>query len=120
MFEVVVSGDIASAHKLENYDGPCKNLHGHTWKVEVFVASDKLDDIGMVADFKDLKMRLKKVLDPLDHVYLNELPVFKDINPTTENLARHVYREFAKLALSFTLKRVRVWESETSSVVYYE
>ena len=120
MFEVSVCGDIAAAHKLENYDGPCKYLHGHTWKVEVFIESGVLDSIGMVADFKVLKMKLKTVLDPLDHVYLNELPAFKGTNPTTENLAKHIYRQFATSVAPLKLKRVRVWESETSSVVYYE
>ena len=120
MFEVAVIGDIAAAHKLDNYDGPCQFLHGHTWKVEAVVVSDKLDAIGMVADFKILKMKMKQVLDPLDHTYLNELPAFKGINPTTENLAKHIYRDFAHLCLPLKIKCVRVWESDTSSVTYYE
>lgn len=120
MFELSVTGHIASAHYLRGYDGPCKDLHGHTWKVEVTIQAEKLNDTGLVLDFRDVKKRLEDTLRPIDHVCLNDLPYFKDDNPSTENLARYVYREFAKVCRSFPLKRVRVWESETSSVTYYE
>ena len=120
MFEVAVKGDIASAHQIIGYDGPCKNLHGHTWKIEAVVENNQLDPLGMVVDFKVLKKRLKDVLDPLDHVFLNELPAFKDIPPTTENIAKHIFREFRKACEPLALKHVQVWESESSSVVYYE
>ena len=67
-----------------------------------------------------LKKKLKDVLDPLDHAYLNDLPAFKGVNPTTENLARHVYRALAPAVSPLKLKHVRVWESETASVIYHE
>src|SRR5580692_9860278 len=92
MFEVSVRDHIASAHQLHGYEGPCKNMHGHTWKVEMVVGGDALDGVGLLADFKALKLLLKEVLTPLDHVVLNDLPAFKDLNPSTENLARHIYR----------------------------
>jgi 6-pyruvoyltetrahydropterin/6-carboxytetrahydropterin synthase len=120
MFELSINGHIASAHFIKGYDGPCKDLHGHTWKVEATIASDKLDNIGLVADFKDMKKKLNHVLDKIDHVNLNTLPAFKDINPTTETIAQHIYREFAKECRPFPLKCVRVWESDTASITYYE
>ena len=120
MFEVTVKDHIASAHRLAGYEGPCKDLHGHTWQVEAVVVGDQLDAVGLLADFKVLKKKLKDVLDPLDHVYLNDLPAFKGLNPTTENLARHVYRALAPAVRPLKLKQVRVWESETASVIYYE
>ena len=120
MFELSITGHFASAHLIRGYDGPCKDLHGHTWKVEITIASEKLNDIGLVVDFKDMKKKLNSFLDRIDHVNLNELPVFKKANPTTENLARYIYQEFAKECRPFPLKRVRVWESETSSITYYE
>ena len=55
MFELSVKGDFASAHFLRGYEGKCKTLHGHTWKVELTIESDKLDKIGMVADFALVK-----------------------------------------------------------------
>ena len=120
MFEITVKGDIASGHQLHGYDGNCKNLHGHTWKVEAVVVGDQLDRVGMLADFRELKKKLKMVLAPIDHVHLNDLPAFKDINPTTENIARYVYREFAKACGPLKLKHVQVWESESAGVLYYE
>src|SRR5947207_10971241 len=83
MFEVTVRDSISSAHQLHGYDGPCKDMHGHTWKVEMVVCGDALDKIGLLADFKVLKAKLKEVLMPLDHVVLNDLPAFKDLNPST-------------------------------------
>jgi 6-pyruvoyltetrahydropterin/6-carboxytetrahydropterin synthase len=120
MFEVTVRDHIASAHQLHGYDGPCKDMHGHTWKVEMMVCGDTLDGVGLLADFKDLKLKLKEVLMPLDHVVLNDLPAFKSLNPSTENLARHIYRALAPKCAPLRLKQVQVWESDTASVIYYE
>jgi len=120
MFEVSVRDSIASAHQLHGYDGPCKFMHGHTWKVEMVVLGDELDGVGLLADFKVLKLKLKQVLTPLDHVVLNDIPAFKDLNPSTENLARHIYRALSAQVAPLRLKQVQVWESETASVIYYE
>jgi 6-pyruvoyltetrahydropterin/6-carboxytetrahydropterin synthase len=120
MFELTIAGDIAAAHFLRGYDGPCKNLHGHTWKMEATIESNQLNEIGLVVDFRDMKKKLKEFLMHLDHVCLNDLPYFKEVNPSTENLAKYVYQEFSKACRPFKLKRVRVWESEGSSITYYE
>lgn len=120
MYELTITGDIAAAHFLRGYDGPCKDLHGHTWKMEVTITSEKLNPIGLVVDFRDIKYKLKEFLKHLDHVCLNDLPFFKDHNPSTENLACYVYREFGKQCTPFVVKCVRVWESESSSITYYE
>ncbi len=120
MFEVTVRDAIASAHRLPGYDGPCKDMHGHTWKVEITVCGNDLDEVGLLADFKVLKNRLKEVLAPLDHVVLNDLAAFKDLNPSTENLARIIYRSMIDRCAPLRLKQVQVWESDTASVVYYE
>lgn len=119
MFELTIKSDFASAHFVRGYPGNCKDLHGHTWKVEVTVASDTLDTIGMVVDFKIIKQQLKDFLKHIDHVCLNDLPYFKIVNPTTENLAQYIFEEFSKTCAPLIVKRVRVWESETSDVTYY-
>ena len=95
-------------------------MHGHTWKVEMVVCGNTLDEVGLLTDFKVLKAKLKEVLMPLDHVVLNDLPIFKDLNPTTENLARHIYRSLSTHCAPLRLKHVQVWESDTASVIYYE
>ena len=120
MFELAIQGDIASAHFIPGYEGLCKNLHGHTWKIEVYILSEQLDKLGMVADFRDLKKKLKTFLKHIDHVCLNDLAYFKDNLPTTENIAKYVYTNFSKEVEPLDLSRVRVWESDTTSVTYYE
>ncbi len=120
MFEVTVRDSIASAHQLHGYDGPCKDMHGHTWKVEMVITGNTLDDVGLLADFKVLKAKLKEVLMPLDHVVLNDLPAFKGLNPSTENLARLIYRTLVTNCAPLRLKQVQVWESDAASVIYYE
>ena len=120
MFELSITGDIAAAHFLNGYDGKCKNLHGHTWKVEATVQCEELNGLGMVADFTDLKAKLQEVLELMDHGCLNDLPFFKENNPTTENIARHIFEQYGAKVKPLKLKTVRVWESESSSVTYYE
>ena len=120
MFEIIIKGDIAAAHFLRGYEGKCKNLHGHTWKIEVVLLGKRLDKIGMVADFRVLKKKLRAFLDTLDHACLNVLPYFKKVNPTTENLAKYIYRAFKAQVAPLKIKEVRAWESDVSGVVYFE
>jgi 6-pyruvoyltetrahydropterin/6-carboxytetrahydropterin synthase len=120
MFELSVTGNIASAHYLPGYDGPCKNLHGHTWKVEVSLSSETLDKIGLVADFKLIKNKLNSFLSHIDHVCLNDLDYFKKNSPTTENIAKYIYNNFSSHVAPLKLSKVRVWESDSSSVTYNE
>lgn len=109
----------SSAHNLRNYHGNCENLHGHNWKVEAFLESKKLDKDGMLVDFKILKGELKKILSNLDHKYINEIDYFKEVNPTSENIACYIYNELKKVFGDIMIK-VIVWESENSAAEYYE
>ena len=120
MFLLTVKGDIASAHLLRGYPGKCSQLHGHTWKIEVQIKCDELNELGMVEDFAVLKRNFKNFLDHLDHTNLNELDYFKNVNPTAENIAKYIYQEFQKMIEPLTLKQVRVWESDIASAIYYE
>ena len=120
MFELSIKGDFSSAHYLRGYEGKCKTLHGHTWKVELVIEKGELDKLGMVVDFAVMKKQLKEFLDEIDHVHLNELPCFEDINPTTENLARYIFEEFPKRYRTVQLKKVTVWESDQAGITYYK
>lgn len=120
MYELTIRGDFASAHFIPGYEGKCRNLHGHTWRLEVTVESEKLDPLGMVVDFKVIKQQLKDFLMRIDHVCLNDLPYFKEHNPTTENLAKYIFDEFGKIVHPLKVQKVRVWESDTSDVTYYK
>ncbi|MBI5872958.1 MAG: 6-carboxytetrahydropterin synthase QueD [Candidatus Omnitrophica bacterium] len=122
MFEVSVCMNFSSAHNLRGYKGKCEALHGHNWKVEVSLGSDKLDRIGMVEDFTVIKGKLKSILSLMDHKYLNVLPYFKRINPTSENIARLIYTKMAERMKNEPLKviSVKVWETEASYAIYRE
>jgi 6-pyruvoyltetrahydropterin/6-carboxytetrahydropterin synthase len=117
MYSIKVEGDFSSAHNLRGYKGKCEALHGHNWKVEAVVKGSKLDKCGMLVDFKLLKTKLYAILDELDHAYLNDIPYFKKVNPTSESLAKYVYDRLKAGGLK--AGSVTVWESEKSSATYY-
>lgn len=119
MYTVKVQKQFSSAHNLRGYKGKCEEVHGHNWRVEVTAVSQELDGIGMVLDFKVLKNVLIEILDDLDHKHLNELEYFKDINPTSENLARYVYDRMTEKMKSAKIAEVTVWETDTASATYF-
>ncbi|MCM8773411.1 MAG: 6-carboxytetrahydropterin synthase QueD [Candidatus Omnitrophica bacterium] len=125
MFEIRVNTNFSAAHYLNNYKGKCENLHGHNWKVEVVVCSSKLDRLGMVMDFADLKKILNEVVSKLDHKFLNEIKFFKYKNTTSEYIAKVIFEEIEKKLLKFKVKRhlirlkeVSVWEQDNSCATY--
>ncbi|MDP2299156.1 MAG: 6-carboxytetrahydropterin synthase QueD, partial [Actinomycetota bacterium] len=108
-----------AAHALHGYPGECRNLHGHTWDVEVVVRGAVLDTIGIVYDFKTLKDDLDRVLEPLDHGYLNDVPPFDSENPTAENLSRYIYEAIAtRVGDAVSVVEVSVWESPVARITY--
>ena len=121
MYRVAIHDYFSSAHQLKGYRGKCEGVHRHNWKVELEVAGDTLDDIGMLVDFRTIKNILKNVIDELDHRMLNEIEPFDTINPSSELLARHIYHKVRDaLDAGVKLFSVTVWESENSRAVYYE
>ncbi len=123
MFELIIEDSFAAAHRLKNYKGNCENLHGHNWKVQVIVESNKLNEIGIAMDFRELKQILKEVLNLLDHKYLNDIEYFNKNNTSTEHIARYIYfqiRERLKTYSTVKLKKVICWESEKSGASYFE
>jgi 6-pyruvoyltetrahydropterin/6-carboxytetrahydropterin synthase len=107
---------------LIGYDGACKNVHGHNWKVRVGIVCNQTDEIGLSIDFGIIKKHLNSVMDYLDHKFLNDLDEFKNINPTSENIAKFIYQYLEKRLSTenCNLSEIEVWESDTSSVVYYK
>jgi 6-pyruvoyltetrahydropterin/6-carboxytetrahydropterin synthase len=95
MFEVSISGSFSAAHHLAGYQGKCEAAHGHNWDVDVRVRGESLDEIGILLDFRDLKKHLRDVLETVDHRDLNELDLFKDRNPTSENIAQFLCERLA-------------------------
>ena len=122
MYEIKIITTFSAAHNLRNYPGNCRNIHGHNWKVEVFVLSNDLDGLGMSIDFRKLKQETEGLLLSLDHIHINEVPPFDTINPTAENMARWIYETLSKRLNNNNAKlsRVSVWENDNSSASYYE
>ncbi|MGC1401582.1 MAG: 6-carboxytetrahydropterin synthase QueD [Thermodesulfobacteriota bacterium] len=122
MFELKIITQFAAAHRLRNFQGKCEQLHGHNWKVEVFVLADQLDSAGLVRDFGEIKTTTQEILNGLDHHYLNELTPFQEENPSSEHIARYLFRQLSRLLNDERAKvsKVSVWESDTSCATYLE
>ena len=118
MFEVRVETNFSSAHHLLNYKGKCENPHGHNWKVEVCARGNELDKSNILIDFKVLKKKVNEIVDYLDHKDLNELEEFKGQSPSSEFIARFIYKEAKKVVPE--VSRVNVWETTTSRASYFE
>lgn len=122
VFEISIEEQFSAAHALRNYPGNCEHLHGHNWAVEVTVECEELNEIGIGIDFRDVKQSVREALHRLDHVNLNDLPQFCNINPSSENIARHLYNELSRKLNTEKIRvsRVRVSETPTSSASYRE
>ena len=120
MFELRVEGEFSSSHQLYGYKGKCEELQGHNWRVEMYVKGEKLNEIGLLVDFKDLRELLKKTLDHLDHKFLNRIKPFDSINPSAENIAKFIYEnvqaEINKLGI--ILSKIIVFETSKSMACY--
>jgi len=122
MYELMVETDFSAAHQLRGYKGKCEALHGHNWRVQIIVSSDKLNDIGIVIDFHELKEISREVILPLDHSFLNAVFPFTEINPSSENIAKWIYDSLKKKLQqkNCLVSSVTVWENDSSSATYYE
>ena len=121
MYEITVISHFSGAHRLRYLHGKCEELHGHNWKVEVSVISSRLGKEGVAIDFGILKQKVAKILRSLDHTYLNDLPFFSGIEPSSENISKYIFDK-VKHELkghSVTLKKVTAWESETACATYF-
>ncbi len=122
MYRLTIHTAFAAAHNLVHYQGDCENLHGHNWKVEVSVTARELDNAGLGIDFKILKAETNQLLKTLDHKYLNELAPFSGISPSSENIARYLFRELSnKLNTdNVRVEIITVWESDFACASYSE
>ncbi len=117
--EVMIQMSFSSAHYLRDYVGKCANLHGHNYKVEVHARGQKLDHIGMLIDFSELKAATGKVVEYLDHRNINDLPPFdREINSTAEEIAAYFLRAVGAQLNNDRLQvyKVRIWETDNCVV----
>ena len=123
--------DFCYGHRLMDYDGVCRHLHGHNAMVELDIQADVLDARNMVVDFSDVKRLVKAWIDrELDHKMILRTddpmvavlkaqgePLFLlDSNPTAERLAQLIYDQAR--SLGFNVGAVRFWETPSSAATY--
>lgn len=122
MFEITVEETFSSGHALRGYKGKCENPHGHNYRVCVRLAGARLNEIGLLMDFKDLKGLIRQEVAALDHQYLNDLEPFREVNPSAENLAKHFYERIAAgmgtSAPGVVIRSVTIYETDTTAAVY--
>jgi 6-pyruvoyltetrahydropterin/6-carboxytetrahydropterin synthase len=120
MYELKIITQFGAAHQIKDIGGKCEDLHGHNWKIEVYVMGPELGKDGLLIDFKVIKTATEKVIDRLDHKFLNELEYFKDINPSSENIACYIYEALARELDCDNVKisRVAAWESDSACATY--
>jgi 6-pyruvoyltetrahydropterin/6-carboxytetrahydropterin synthase len=131
MFRVTREITFCYGHRLLNYDGKCRHLHGHNAKTVLTLEAPQLNRLGMVADFSDIKRVVQSWIDDnLDHRMLLHRddpllpflrqqgePVFvMDVNPTAENIAKLIH-DFAATQ-GFPVIEVRLWETESCYATY--
>ena len=135
MYTVRTEECFDSAHFLAGYDGKCKNIHGHRWRVVLEVSKENLDDGGMGIDFTDLKHELKNFADTLDHAFIIEKGSLRyethkalleddfkivevDFRPTAENFAKYIFDEFKNKG--YDVRAVEVYETPKNCARYEE
>ncbi len=92
----------------------CRNLHGHTYRIKLFLEGPVDEEMGWVLDFGEVKKAWKQVARQIDHRYLNEIPGLE--NPTVENIAPWIWQQL-KPALP-QLVKMELWETPTARVFY--
>jgi len=121
MFELKILTHFSAAHQLKMVGEKCENLHGHNWNVEVHVAGSELDRAGVLMDFGVLKKHVAKIMDTLDHQFLNDLDIFNDeFSPSSENIAIYITERLREKIIrpNVRVSRVSAWESANSCATY--
>jgi 6-pyruvoyltetrahydropterin/6-carboxytetrahydropterin synthase len=125
MISVTKIFEFEAAHYLPNHPGKCKNLHGHSYKLEIEIMrgeyDDNLNEEGMVMDFGELKELVEPILDDYyDHKILNEST---HAVPTAENMVREfasLLRDKFKKSSVLRVVRIRLWETSSSYAEWRE
>jgi 6-pyruvoyltetrahydropterin/6-carboxytetrahydropterin synthase len=120
MFEISVEQTFSAGHALRNYRGKCENVHGHNYRVLVTLQGEQLDATGLLVDFVEVKKLINRVVDRLDHQFLNDLAPFDVLNPSAENMAKYFYDEIARGLGQGEVRvgEVKLWETDTASATY--
>ena len=121
MFELKVVTHFAAAHQLKMVGEKCENLHGHNWKVEVYLQGERLNHAGVLIDFGEIKQKVAEIMGSLDHKFLNDIGMFNDgYPPSSENIAHYVATQLQNRIHEpgIAVSRVTAWESENACATY--
>ena len=137
MYEDRIEITFDAGHRLLKYRGKCDVPHGHTYKAEIMLSSEKLDQMGFVVDFLELKDKVGQWVDEnWDHAFLvnerdeellralnslseKKIFVFSSTNPTAEAMAKYLY-EYVHELYGDLVSKVRIWESQNQYAEYLE
>jgi 6-pyruvoyltetrahydropterin/6-carboxytetrahydropterin synthase len=122
VFELSVETEFCAAHAL-SIRGVREVVHGHNWRVTVWVAGPRLDADGLLCDFHAVEAAVAEVTAPFRNANMNESPAFATLNPTAENLARYLADEVsarlrATLPPGAAVSAVRVTEAPGCAATY--
>jgi 6-pyruvoyltetrahydropterin/6-carboxytetrahydropterin synthase len=121
LFEISILCRFAAAHALRLPGGGIEPLHGHNWRLRICVGAERLDSMGTVMDFHELERLIEPIVEPMRNRNLNELEWFATVNPSAENVARHVAQSLGqnlKLPVGVRLLSVEVWETDDCQAIY--
>ena len=120
IFTIRVETRFEAAHNLREYKGVPEPLHGHSWKVEARFCSEKLDHEDIGVDYVHVEEALRELGRQLDHRYINEIPPFDTVNPTSENIAKWFFHalDLPETRGNSKLDEVIVWEGPHAFVSY--
>ncbi|WP_066503857.1 6-carboxytetrahydropterin synthase QueD [Abyssisolibacter fermentans] len=139
MYGLRIEHSFDSAHFLKGYEGKCANIHGHRWRVEVYIKKETLINEGqqraMIVDFKDLKKDVKEIIDYYDHSLIIEKNSLKsktkeclleegfrvievEFRPTAESFSEYFYKVIQKKG--YDVEKVVVFETPNNCALYYE
>ena len=122
MFEVAYETTFCATHVLHDGGRPIEPQHGHDWRVEVVVAGESLDRLGVVVDFEHLKKAVREISERFHYGDITAHPAFAGQSPSAEAVARYFF-DAVKAAMGSEgrhLRRVRVWEAPGCSATYFE
>lgn len=115
MFELTIQAEFCAAHALV-ISGVRETTHGHNWRVEVGIVGTTLDADGLLCDFHTVEAMLEQVIDPFQNADLNKVAPFTTLNPSAENIARHIAQSLGELLDDSLFPNARVgWASVTEA-----
>ena len=139
MYKLTTEHSFDAAHFLADYEGKCRNIHGHRWKVVAVIKADSLKEDpqqrGMIVDFGELKKDLKRIVNELDHALIIEKGSLRsktldalaeeklklitlDFRPTAENFSKYFYEQIK--ACGYQVSSVSVYETPNNCATYEE